>query len=191
MNSKAFKVLFTLLLTSGLFISCSKDPVIENEEELITEVRLVLTPERNDLSVVNYLFTDQDGDGGAAPVIRTEGKLVAGAAYNASLTFRNTLSSSIIEITDEIKQEALEHQVFYVVSEGLKGALQFTYNDADSNGFPLGLITRCKANAPGQGYVQIILKHTPDKAAAGVREGNPANAGGETDADISFPVVIE
>ena len=36
-----------------------------------------------------------------------------------------------------------------------------------------------------------MLRHEPDKSAAGVSSGDITNAGGETDIEVSFNVIIE
>ena len=33
----------------------------------------------------------------------------------------------------------------------------------------------------------VILRHEPDKAGAGVSDGDITNAGGETDIEVTFP----
>jgi hypothetical protein len=45
--------------------------------------------------------------------------------------------------------------------------------------------------SPGAGTLRIILRHELNKSAAGVADGNPANAGGDTDLDITFAVTIQ
>jgi hypothetical protein len=39
--------------------------------------------------------------------------------------------------------------------------------------------------------VVVTLRHEPDKGAAGVSGGDITNAGGDTDIEVTFPVVIE
>ena len=36
----------------------------------------------------------------------------------------------------------------------------------------------------------MILKHEPNKSAAGVAGGDVTNAGGETDAEMEFPITV-
>jgi hypothetical protein len=43
----------------------------------------------------------------------------------------------------------------------------------------------------GTGKLKIVLRHKPDKNASGVANGNIANAGGETDIEVEYNVVIQ
>jgi hypothetical protein len=44
---------------------------------------------------------------------------------------------------------------------------------------------------PASGNLTITLIHEPDKFAEGVSGGNIENAGGSTDAEVVFPVIVE
>jgi hypothetical protein len=178
----------TILL--AFFSSCKKDPIIENEEELITDVELKLIPEGN-FETVSCRFSDPDGDGGNPPVIETLGSLKAGVVYDGVLTFKNTLATPTVDITQEILTEADDHQVFYQVSSSLSSAISVKYADVDLSNYPLGLKTKFLPLTTGNGSITVILKHLPEKSAPGVSAGNPANAGGETDAEVVFSLTIE
>ena len=45
--------------------------------------------------------------------------------------------------------------------------------------------------AASNGTVVVTLRHQPDKTASGVSSGDITYAGGETDIEVSFPLVIE
>ena len=90
------------------------------------------------------------------------------------------------DITAEVLEEALEHQVFYQVASG---DFVIQYADQDSNGNPIGLSTNFQSNTTG-GNLTVILKHEPSKTAAGVSGGDITNAGGETDIEVVFPVNV-
>jgi hypothetical protein len=92
-------------------------------------------------------------------------------------------------ITEEIRQEGAEHQIFFEVS----GAnLTFTYEDADENGRPIGLINTLQTgSAVANAQLRVVLRHDLNKAAEGVASGNLANAGGATDVDVTFPFSIQ
>ena len=66
----------------------------------------------------------------------------------------------------------------------------FTYDgENDTNGNPIGLdYSFATWNAGGSGNLKITLRHQPDKNAAGVSSGDIANANGETDIEVEFPV---
>lgn len=64
--------------------------------------------------------------------------------------------------------------------------MSFGYADADANGKPIGLKTILNTGGASSGTLKIILRHQADKNAAGVSNGNPTNAGGETDIEVDF-----
>jgi hypothetical protein len=185
----------TLALLAGALIltGCRKDeedpmtpapPV--NEEELITTVRLTF----NTASFAEYkymTFTDVDGPGGQAPVI-TADTLSADSIYDVNIEVLDESVTPAEDITAEILAEGAEHQFFFAVT----GAdLTFAYSDADANGLPIGLLSACFVGAPGAGALTVTLRHEPDKTAPGVEAGDITNAGGETDIEVTFPVVVD
>ncbi|MDP5121821.1 MAG: hypothetical protein NWQ46_09520 [Spirosomaceae bacterium] len=174
----AFAVLF--------LFSCEKDdPVIENEEELITTMTYRLTA--TDGTVVEGKFQDLDGEGGNPPVI-TPLNLRANTTYTGSLTLLNELENPAENITEEVAEEDREHQFFFQVS----GAnLTVAYADVDGDNNPVGLRTTVTTSAASTGTLSVTLRHEPNKSAAGVSAGNITNAGGETDINVVFNVVIQ
>ena len=179
-------LLITLLVISS---ACSNDddPIIPNEEELITTLKLSLIPQGGGTTII-FEYRDLDGDGGNAPTI-TAPALTANTTYVAAISLLNEQSVPAEEITVEIEAEAEEHQFFYSVGGNLD--MNLVYNDNDGNGFPIGLSTIVNTIEPSQGNLTILLRHEPDKAATGVASGDPANAGGETDIEVTFNVTIE
>ncbi len=177
--------IFTLVLLC--LTSCSKDPEPVNEEELITTLVYTLDAAGTNQDVV-MTFRDLDGDGGQAPVITTVGTLKVGESYTGSLSLLNESAKPVESITEEIITEALEHQFFFEVSGALAGKLNITYNDKDSENNPIGLVTKITASSVGTGKVKVVLKHEPNKKGSGVKDGNIANAGGETDIEVTFDI---
>mgnify|MGYP001187706668 CR=1 FL=1 len=189
MNSKimTFGWVFAILT---VFTSCGKDPVVPNEEELITSVIYTLTPVSSG-GTVTFSFKDIDGDGGSAPIISTVGELKSGTSYNGALTFLNEAENPAENITEEIEEEDEDHQLFFAVSSGAEGKMNISYDDKDANNQPVGLKTKVSTTSTGTGKLKITLRHLPNKSASGVSAGNIANAGGETDIEVSFDVVIK
>jgi hypothetical protein len=184
---KSFKYLYILLLPISMALnSCEKDPQIPNEEELITTVTYTLTPVSGGDPVI-FSFRDLDGDGGQSPVV-VLGRPKANTVYNAMVALYNESVSPVDTITIEVSEEALEHQFFYTFSD-LNAS--YIYTDLDAENHPVGIMTRVNTGEPSEGLVTIILRHLPDKYAAGVSEGDISNAGGETDIEVSFQVIIE
>ena len=178
--------LLIFFILAMVITSCEKDdPEPINEEELITTVRLVCTPVSGG-DVVTLQFEDQDGDGGDPPVI-TGGEFRSNTDYTAEVIFLNESVSPADNVSDEVREEGTEHQVFLVFS-----GVDFTvgYLDSDTGGNPIGLEMSLSAGNAGSGQLSLILRHEPQKENAGVSEGDITNAGGETDVEVSFPVEI-
>lgn len=177
--------LFSLLLL-GL-ISCEKDdPVIPNEEEVITTLNYVLTS-TTDQSMVTFSFQDLDGDGGDTPVVST-GTLNANTTYIGEVTLLNEQESPAENITLEVEEEADEHQFFYTSSVS---GLSIAYADQDADGNPVGIETMLTTGDAGTGTLTIILRHEPNKSGSGVSSGDITNAGGESDIEVTFNVTVQ
>ena len=183
------KIGLALIATSVLLLnSCKKnDPVIPNEEELISSLKYTLTPVGGG-DVVELIFQDLDGDGGDPPFI-SEGILDANKNYTGSLEHLNETTTPETDITVEIKEEGEDHQFFFNVSDNLK--LTINYDDQDSNGNPVGLATNISTIDASEGQLTIVLRHEPVKTAPGVADGDITNASGETDIEVTFNLTIQ
>ncbi len=184
---KAFSFNYIVVFVVVIFFSsCDKDPVIPNEEELITTFLYVLTPAGGGTPVIMN-FNDPDGDGGLAPMI-SGGVLQSNMSYTGLINLTNTSVNPWVDITEEVREEATDHQFFFI-PENVN--LQVTYDDTDTNANPIGIATTLITTNPSEGQLKIILRHLPNKTAAGVNTGNIQNAGGETDIEVIFPVRIQ
>jgi hypothetical protein len=185
---KKLQFIALALFTATLFSSCSDDGHDHgtNEEELITTVITTLTSGNQTITLTSK---DLDGNGPNAPVVTTSGDLTVNTNYTGSIQFLNESVSPSIDITKEIKEEGLEHQIFYQAAASI-GA--FTYTDADTKGKPIGLaFTLRTAASPTTGTITVVLKHEPNKSASGVASGSMTNAGGVTDASVTYNVVLK
>jgi hypothetical protein len=189
MNTKTLIFAWVVAILT-VFSSCDKDPAVPNEEELITTVIYTLTPVSSG-GLVTYSFRDIDGDGGNAPIISTIGELKSGTSYNGALSILNEAENPAENITVEIEEEDEDHQLFFAASGGAEGKMNITYDDKDANNQPLGLKTKVSTTTAGTGKLKITLRHLPNKSASGVSAGNITNAGGETDIEVNFDVVIK
>lgn len=178
----AFLLGFTLLVSS-----CGKDPDPVNEEEVITTLTMTWTPEGSGSPVV-FQFRDPDGEGGNAPTV-TSGPLAANTTYTVSLELLNETETPAENKTQEIRDEGTEHQFFFATTQGI--TLSFSYDDTDANGAPIGLETTMLTGAAATGKLQVTLRHDLNKGAAGVAQGDITNAGGETDIQVEFDLVIQ
>jgi hypothetical protein len=185
---KNLKIMALALTAIFTFNSCSNDDSPVVEEELITTLAATFVPVGGG-QTITLTSKDLDGDGPDAPVIVISGNFAASTTYSGSVQFLNELENPAENKTAEIQEKDLEHQVFYQISNSLGN---FTYSDFDSAGKPLGLefIFTTGANL-GTGNLTITLKHLPNKNAAGVSDGNIANAGGSTDIEVTFLVELE
>ena len=182
--------LFWILALGMLITSCGDDdPVIPNEEELITTVSLsFFDPVTMDpIDNAGAIFRDLDGDGGDAPVI-DDLTLDANIRYLMVLEFTNEIEEPAEDITEEVIDEGDEHQVFFSVSAA---DLDVDYADADVLGQPLGVESFLSTGQASSGQLTIVLRHMPDKGADGVSDGDITNAGGETDIEVTFNVEVQ
>jgi len=193
----------SLILTSVFIslisiMSCSddpEDPIIENEEEVITTLTYTLTPSEGGSAVV-LSYQDLDGDGANEPTI-TNGTLSAETTYSGALTLLNETESPAESITEEIEEEDADHQFFFETTvSGLSVAyadtdLSVAYADTDDDGNPVGLASTLTTGSAGSGNLTVTLKHEPDKSASGVSDGVITNAGGETDISVTWTITVE
>lgn len=186
---KNLKYIFIInILCAVLFLNSCKDddPIIENDEEIITTLTYILTPTFGDM--ITLSFSDLDGPGGNAPII-TGGTLQANMDYAGVLDLRNDSASPAESITAEVEAEKEDHQFFFLTEGGVD--LTVNYTDQDANGNPLGLATTLTTGAASSGTLKVVLRHQPDKTASGVSTGGIANAGGETDIEVTFDLEIQ
>lgn len=190
---KTINTIACVISFATLFISCSNenDATPVNEEELITTITAVFTPEGGG-SAVTLNSRDLDGDGPNAPVITISGPFAQNTTYNGVVAFTNESVSPAEDITAEIIAEAEDHQIFYQTTGSLPDFIySTTAENVDANGKPIGLETVFTTTTAATGVLKISLIHLPNKTAAGVAAGDPTNAGGNTDATEEFTVRVE
>ncbi|MGL1885715.1 MAG: hypothetical protein OCD76_04295 [Reichenbachiella sp.] len=158
------------------------DPEIPNEDELITTVELTFTTSDLKGEEVKFIFRDIDGIG--VPEYTTA-PLSANTSYETSIKLYNEAVDPVEELTSEIEEEGVDHQIFYTPASQLN--MNFTYTDKDDNDNPIGLSTSWEIGDVSSGLLVIDLKHQPTKP----NDGSSENAGGSTDISIKFPVRIE
>lgn len=179
-------IIIGISLIAFLFSACVKDPVIQNDEEVITTLKYMLTPTSGG-SAVMFTFQDLDGDGGNDPVI-TNGILSANTSYTGAIVLLNETENPADSISNEVAEEDADHQFFF---ESTLTGLDIQYNDTDDNGNPVGLATTVTTGAAGTGSLKITLRHEPNKSGTGVSTGDITNAGGETDIEVNFTVDVQ
>ncbi len=183
---KNIKFLATAIFATILFSSCSNEddvPVIVNEEELITTLTVQLNPNGGGTQVI-FQSRDLDGDGPNPPVITVSGGLVAGTVYSGQIFLLNESVTPPVNITEEVEEEDLEHQLFYTVGGGLD--VTTAYANFDSDGNNLGTLFTLTAGATSTGNMTFTLRHEPTKPNTGLLD-----AGGETDVAATFDVTVQ
>ena len=186
--------LLPLLILSLIFTGCSDDddhddhshPV--NEEEVITTIEVTLSDGTNSYVLI---WEDLDGDGPDLPIIT--GATIPSNSYDAEIQLYNkTLDPTDDEyvVTTEILEEDVDHQFFFNASNGLN-VFDFVYADADVDGNPIGQQFLIEDVSGSGGDLNIVLLHEPNKNADGVSDGDITNAGGDTDIDITFPIIVQ
>ncbi len=179
-----FMFLFTFAL---VLTSCDSDddgtPEIVNEEEVITTVIVNLDPGPTGTAITLRSF-DSDGDGPTEPVITVSDELAANTIYEGEIQFLNETESPAEDITEEVREEDDEHQVFYTIASGLNASV--TYEDFDGDNNPLGTLVTVTTTDASTGLLTVTLRHEPKKP----NDNTLLDAGGETDVQVSFPVVI-
>lgn len=185
---RKFVFLASISILAVLFNSCvePEDPVVTDEEEVITGLYFFLYPDGGG-GPLRFKFDDPDGDGGEPPTIQNK-TLERNTNYSGVIKLWNGSVDPPEEVTPEVRAENSSHQVFYQTDvEGLT----IGYTDQDADGKPVGLNTRVSTKEKAAGTLTVVLRHEPNKGAEGVSSGNIENAGGETDIEVTFDVNVK
>ena len=188
MNKYLTTYLPAIAILAVLFSSCLKEALEEeNEEEVITTLKLTFVPEGGGTNLV-YAFDDPDGPGGVLPT-QDSIILAPNKNYNVTLQLLNRTLTPPEDITEEVAAEPEAHRFFYIVGAGSNIAVSGLDNDPD--GVPLGITsTWTTTTAAATGTVKIVLRHypgnPPDKAAT-----DPVNSPkSSTDVEIDFITAV-
>ena len=182
---KNLRILAIAILTVVSLNSCSNDDKAVNEDEVITTVTTTLT---GGGQTITLRSRDLDGDGPNAPVVTVSGPLTAGTNYTGAVTFLNEIANPIDNITLEVLEEGVDHQLFFQAPSALG---TFAYSDTDANGKPIGLQFTFVTGSATTGNLLLTLRHEPNKTGVGVSSGDITNAAGATDAAVTYPMLIQ
>lgn len=181
------------------------------ETEVISQVELTFTPASGG-DAVTALFDDPDGEGGMSGSSDTI-TLTAGETYDLSIRFINALEDPAENITEEIEEEAEDHQVF-IYGDGVMGPastsagalVTHAYADAESDyganaegdDLPVGLLSEIVADTAGTSELKVMLRHLPEQngevqKTSGLADefASGASLPGEADTDVSFELVVQ
>ena len=179
-----------LTLSALTALAACDDPTapVANEQELITDVTITLTPVAGGTAITSTI-ADPDGPGPTAPNAQTSAiVLTPGTTYDGTVEFFDRSDPANPEdITAEVAEEAEEHRVFHLLS-GLTGVtIPDSSLDDDANGAPVGLAFQVvvESGASGAGEIRIVLSHYDDQP-----KGDGSTQSDETDADVTFDVSV-
>ena len=178
-----------IIIATVLFISCKRDHELEpmDDNELITRVELKFT-DITAKSSITYTFQDKDGDPKTAPEKFDKIVLNKGVTYSVSIGVYDDTKSPVMDITQEINEEAEVHLFVYKATPA--SLLTTTILDKDKNGLPIGLSSSILTQSTaGTGKLNLLLKHQPELNGVRVKTGQ--EAGGSTDIDLLFDVEIK
>ena len=183
------KLIHVSFIAFAAVLSCndSDDPIIINEEEVITTVTATLTPVGGG-TVITLQSRDLDGDGPNVPVITISGNLAPNTTYSGAIEVLNETVTPAENITEEVEEEGDEHQFFFTPTNNV---VTVAYADMDINGDPIGIEFTLTTTNASSGNLTVTLIHEPNKNAAGVSSGDITNAGGETDAEATFAIGVQ
>ncbi|THD67548.1 type 1 periplasmic binding fold superfamily protein [Robertkochia marina] len=171
-----------LALSIITLTACSSDddtPDQINEEEVINQVVLTIT-ETGTTNTETYEWNE--GTGASANIV-----IDAGKSYEATVGFfDNSDPANKEDITEEVIAEADEHQVFYEVASNTLTITSAANDIEDNAGNPIGINTVWSGTGTTQTSVVIYLVHEPTSKTGETRD----DLGGETDVQVSFPVVV-
>jgi hypothetical protein len=195
-NLRKVSLYLVALLAFG-FASCeSEDPEKENDGEVITDVTLNFQElnASNALvgSVLSFKASDPQGiEVGKTPTVQSI-TLTKGKKYQMTIEVKNSIENE--DITKEILEEAAAHQFFFLGQ--VFDSSFFSIQYADAGGVALGLktiVTVSSSIGTNNSNMRVVLRHDLNKSFPGASSptfANFAQAGGETDLDITFPVIL-
>ncbi|MEK9851960.1 MAG: hypothetical protein VW441_03135, partial [Flavobacteriaceae bacterium] len=147
-------MLFASLPLISLFNACSKeDPEIVEEQELITTVVLTLSTSEGLNQTVRWTL-----DSSETPTLSIQ----ANREYEVAVSFFDESDLDDTEdITEEVREEAEEHQVFYEFSGVTVSYTSGQGDTLDSENNPLYINSLWSASVSGSGTVTVYLIHEP------------------------------
>lgn len=197
--------LFLAIALSLTACSDVNDPTdTAGPQEVITTVVLTFSPVAGGDPQV-FQWADPENDG--SPVI--DNIVLSDAEdYNLSVMFLNELESPAEDITVEVDAENDQHQLFFLGSavdgpatgDNASAVVTHAYDDADANGFPVGLANTITTIGPGSGAFEVILRHLPPVDGTAVKTGSLAeelasggiaSLPGDTDVEVTFDLTVE
>jgi len=192
--------LVTLLALAACTDATNPDDL--DEGEVITTVRLSFTPQGGgDALTFEWSDPEADGDPVIDPITLSDA-----VDYDLSVAFLDEMQDPAEDITEEIGDEAEEHQVFFTgtavagpASASASAVVTHAYADEDANGLPVGLVDTIATDAAGSGTLTVTLRHLPPESGTAVKVAGLAEQvatdgfgalPGDTDAQVEFALEV-
>ena len=158
------------------------------EEEVLTDVNLILTPLDGGAPLTFNANFNEQGVEQSKDTLR----LTAGATYSGEIEFLNSFEDE--DITVEIRDEEPDaHRLFYTPGGDLAGRIAVSDLSNDPNGNPLGVTFNLAVSGTeaATGTLNVKLRHYEDPSAKPNDDGVAEIPGVvESDVIIDFPTVI-
>ena len=196
-----FKLNYLLfaVLTLFVFTACEEDEAVPEEEEemeVITDVKLIFMAQSGPGDTVVVAAQDPDGEGVQDLQVIGAINLKANTDYFLSMIIENCLDDPCEDVTEEIAEEAEEHQFFYAFTNDIftspsgngnidNASDPINYIDVDGNGNPIGLLSTWNTGSAKSGTFTIQLQHQPD-----VKTATSGATDGDTDFALTFNLNI-
>lgn len=189
-KTKLVRQSFQFIALAVTAFSCNKpDGPKPVEQELITTIRLALTPDTAGATSKIFTYKIENGFNSTTPgTLRADTLfLEANTTYKAAVEVLNEKANPVENVTDEILKESDVHLfLFTATPTNGPGSMEFTNGQKDGQGKPFNLSGTLHTNDAGTGSLRIYLKHEPTNKNGLTSD----DAGGETDAEAVFPTWI-
>lgn len=190
MHKSLFYSLCLSLFAMLSITACNKDKVDNPqpvEQELITTLRLNVTDSTGFNQSFSYKVENGFEDGTGTITVDTL-RLAPQKSYNVTITVLNEKKTPAEDVTAEIIQERNKHLFFFSSNPASgNGSIQFSNGNKDDNNAPFNQTLRFSTGLTGTGALTVTLKHEPTNKNATTATA----AGGETDAEAVFPVILQ
>ena len=185
----------TLVLSTILFmftlsmIACNKkDQPKPDEQELITTMKLKVSDGAGFSQTFTYKVENGIGSTTAGTIQIDTVKLAPNKTYSVIAELYNEKESPVENITEEVIEEKNDHLFLYSSTPSTgAGSISFSNGNKDNNGKPFNQTITFTTGDAGSGTIKVNLMHDPtDKNGT-----TPATSGGETDAEVTYPVKVQ